>query len=136
MRRALLVVVALVAMSVAAWAQPVINPTVVEFTASADHAAITSYEVGWFVIGSTDPVSTNDIGKPVPDSIVGCGTPPNPVPPPCVQIPVGALVTVLPFNEYVARVRVQAFGISYEWSEVSNPFRRVPRTPGAPAVKK
>jgi len=46
-------------------AQNPVNPTGFEFT-SPDHPIVTSYDLGFFLLGAAQPVSTIDIGKPVP----------------------------------------------------------------------
>lgn len=98
------------------------NPTGAEFTASPDHATITSYEIGWFLGGATSPVSTVDLGKPTPNASNVCTVVINVMP--------------LPFNEYTAKVRAKAGTVYSEWSDPSNPFQRVPGRPGGPVVKK
>jgi len=55
-------------------AQSLPNPGRAEFTASADHTAITSYEIGWFLGAAVAPVSTVDVGKPTPDTVTGCAS--------------------------------------------------------------
>lgn len=42
-----------------------VNPVGYEFT-SADHPIVTSYEIGIFLLGAQQPVSSADIGKPTP----------------------------------------------------------------------
>jgi hypothetical protein len=44
---------------------PPANPTKAEFS-SPDHAVITRYDFGIFLLGATAPTSTVDIGKPAP----------------------------------------------------------------------
>jgi hypothetical protein len=104
------------------FAQALPNPTGATFTASPDHAAISSYEIAWFFVGGTDPVSTTDLGKPTPDALNTCTVVINVMP--------------LAFNEYVAKVRAKAGTVASEWSLPSNTFQRVPGKPGGPTVKK
>ena len=109
-------------------AQNLPNPRLAEWTASIDHATITSYELGFFLAGATSPVSIVDAGKPGVDIVVGCSAPT-----PCIQY----IINVMPlaFNEYTAKVRAKA-GILYsEWSDSSNPFQRVPGKPGKIIIK-
>lgn len=71
-------VVWLLALAGPAWAQtpPVLNPTGVEFTPSADHdvmldgstPAVTTYLLEVFAAGATAPTLTHDLGKGAPDS--------------------------------------------------------------------
>jgi hypothetical protein len=112
----------------AASAQNLNNPGTGEFTASPDHAAISQYEIGWFLIGGTSPVSVLDIGKPTPDTIPGCSAPS-----PCIQFTFN--VMPLPFNQYVAKVRGKAGEVYSDWSDPSNVFYRVPGKPGKPVIK-
>lgn len=54
----------------ALWASPAaaqnpVNPTAFEFT-SSDHPIVTGYDLGFFLLGAQQPVSTIDIGKPIP----------------------------------------------------------------------
>ena len=51
------VIVWVVGMATSAWAQPVVNPTTVQFS-SADHARLSQYELGYFASGAADPIST------------------------------------------------------------------------------
>jgi hypothetical protein len=117
------VVLVLAFLALANWAssQTVTNPTKAEFTASADHATITLYEIAWFT-GATQVGTVVDIGKPTPDANQLC------------------LVTIntqpLPFATYTAKVRAKAGTVYSEWSLASNPFDRVPAAPGSPTVKK
>ena len=63
MRRGVLGLVGVLLMATSAWAQPVTNPTSVAFTASADHALVTAYEVGYFAVGASAPVQTTSVAK-------------------------------------------------------------------------
>jgi len=55
---------------------PVINPRIVEFDPSADHAAVSAegqplvsrYDLQIFLQGATQPVTTASLGKPAPDA--------------------------------------------------------------------
>jgi len=55
-------------------AQTVLNPRIVEFVPSADHAALTSdnqpmvtrYDLGFYLVGATAPFQVIDLGKPTP----------------------------------------------------------------------
>jgi hypothetical protein len=105
-----------------AFAQALPNPTGATFTASPDHASISSYEIAWFLVGAVDPVSTTDLGKPTPDALNVCTVVINVMP--------------LAFNEYVAKIRAKAGTVASEWSDASNRFQRVPGKPGGPTVKK
>jgi len=119
-----LVVVALLACSAVALAQPPLkNPGHAEFTASEDHAAIDKYVLGYFVAGATAPLMEVDLAKPTPDA----------------QQLVSVVISARPlgFGTYVARVKAVAGSLSSEWTEASNAFERVPfPPPGSPAVKK
>lgn len=115
------IVIALVMGVSPALAQTVRNPTKVEFTPSPDHAQVTSYEIGWFLGAATDPVSTVDLAKPIPDAANLCTAVINVMP--------------LPFNEYTAKIRAKAGTVASEWSLASNPFQRVPGPPAKPVVK-
>lgn len=56
-------------------AQPVINPTAVEFIKSPDHdvmldtytPAVTEYNLEIYIVGATAPMMTHPLGKPTPD---------------------------------------------------------------------
>jgi len=104
-----------------ATAQAVKNPSGAEFTSSVDHLVITSYEIGWFLIGAPEPVSMVNIGKPAPDGSNRC----------VVQINVMPLA----FNDYVAKIRAYAGTLVSDWSEASNIFQRVPGPPSKLVVK-
>lgn len=113
-----LVVLALAA--VAAAQTPVRNPTTVQFTASADHATLTRYEIGWFA-GGVDPVQVGDLGKPTPDgnNLVSHALP---------SYPLG--------TTYTAKVRAYAGTVAGDWSADSNPFYRTPLPPAGQVVIK
>lgn len=99
-------------------AQTVRNPTVVEFTVSADHAAVTRYEFGFF-LGGAEPVQTSDLGKCTPNAQSVC-----------VQslptYPIGAT--------YTAKLRAYVDTVSGDWSAASNPFLRTPAPIPVPPV--
>jgi len=106
-----------------AFAQKPVNPSVVTFTPSPDHAQITTYTIGYFLPGAAEPVQTaTDIGKPVPDAQNTCTVPINTQP-----VPFGL--------DYVARIKAFAAGIASDWSEPSNFFDRKPGPPSKPVVK-
>jgi hypothetical protein len=121
MQRIALVFVCLFAFAVAASAQAVINPGHVEYTASADHAALTKYVIGYFLPGATNPVQEADLA---------------------IVAPVGGIVTQvinatpLTFGTYTAKLKAVAGAVVGEWSLPSNDFVRAPLPPAAPAVRK
>lgn len=125
MRRRMVVFLVVCGVSLAspASAQSVVNPTTVTFTASVDHADISSYAIGYFAAGATAPVQEVDLGKPTP----GTGG----------VISVGIVVKPLGWvTGYTVRVKaVAGSGIVSEWSSDSNPFSRQPGKPGGPVVK-
>jgi hypothetical protein len=55
-------------------AQPVVNPTTAEFDPSPDHnatlsdgsAAVSRYDLGFYLVGAASPVQVNSLGKPAP----------------------------------------------------------------------
>jgi hypothetical protein len=126
-----LVIAALCVPSLARAQTVAINPQTVEFTASADHAAlsldgspmVTRYEIRMYVeatpLGSA--IATQDLGKPTPD-----GT--NKI---SVTNPVW-FAGLTPRTRYVAKVA--AIGNSGEGlSTISNPFGNVP-APASPTA--
>ena len=124
MRRPFLAALAacvLIVAAPAAGAQTVTNPTGVTFTASADHATVTGYSLGFFATGATTPTQEVTLGKGTPDA----------------QQTITAAIDSKPlgFGTYTARVRAVAGSLSSPWSADSNPFSRVPVTPGVPAVR-
>lgn len=124
MKRLLLVVLVFVLIGFvsAASAQTVKNPSVATFTASADHASITKYTIGYFLPGAVEPVTTSDLGKPTPDASNTCT----------------ATLNVMPLTfaaNYTAKVKAIAGTAESYWSEASNPFERAPGPPSKPAVK-
>jgi hypothetical protein len=105
-----------------ATAQTIRNPSAATFTASPDHAQISSYTIGYFLPGATDPVQTADLGKPTPDATQTCSVTLNVMP-----LTFGAA--------YVAKVKAVAGTVASDWSTPSNPFDRVPGPPSKPVVK-
>ena len=107
--------------AVAVEAQTVRNPTQVVWTPSADHASVTSYQMGFFLAGATDPVQSADLGKPTPNAQNECvATLPS--------YPIG--------TTYMAKLRAFAGAVSSDWSAESNPFYRAPAPiPAAPVVR-
>lgn len=99
-----------------------VNPREGTFTASADHALIEEYVIGFFRPGTTTPALTQFIGKPAPDATNTCTFTFN-------SQPLGFGV------DYVARVKAVAGGAESPWSEVSNPFDRVPGPPARVVIK-
>lgn len=104
-------------------AQSVMNPSVVTFN-SPDHDQVTKYELGFFLLGATDPVQIVDIGKP------GCA-------PGGVDCSAQLPSRPVPINQvYVAKAR--AVGASpalvSPWSEQSNDFGYAPFQPSRPVV--
>lgn len=98
------------------------NPREGTFTASADHAALDKYVIGFFAPGATSPVQTQDIGKPVPDGTSTCTFTFN-------SQPIGFGV------DYTAKVKAVAGTAESEWSLASNFFDRVPGPPGKPVIR-
>ena len=107
-------------------AQHTLNPTSVEFTASADHAgiladgqpAVTRYQLEIYIKDAPAPLTTVDLGKPTPDTVNRVSV----IPTVLIGLPVG--------QTYVARVT--AIGPGGEGrSEPSNDFSRsdAPRAP-------
>jgi hypothetical protein len=69
------ILLVLLSTSVANAQSVILNPTKVQFTASADHSItvggvplVERYELRHYVIGSSTPVSVVNIGKPTPDA--------------------------------------------------------------------
>ena len=118
----LAVVAALVLFPAIGSAQTLKNPSAGECTASADHAQITKYIIGYFLPGATDPVQTADLGKPTPDA----------------QNVIRFTINVMPLTfgaAYIAKVKAIAGTAESVWSEASNPFDRAPGPPSKPVVK-
>lgn len=106
---------------------PVVNPTTVEFTASADHASLTSYELRIVVVSApTVIVSKQNLGKPTPvANLISLALNPTPA------LPQSSTVQYLAF---VAAISPAGEGVS----AASNPFivAAPPAAPGTPVVKK
>lgn len=58
LRIAAVVCVGLLGCASTGQAQAIANPSTVTFTPSADHALVSAYELGYFAVGATDPVSS------------------------------------------------------------------------------
>jgi hypothetical protein len=98
------------------------NPREGTFSASPDHAQLDRYVLGFFLPGAASPVQTQDIGKPTPDGSGVCTFTFNSQP--------------LTFGvDYVAKVKSVAGAAESGWSEASNPFDRVPGSPGKPVIR-
>ena len=137
MRRAIILAACLVAfMAVPAAAQTVVtNPTMVTFTASADHSAfsldgitplVAKYEVRVSLATDGVVITVLDLGKPIPDA-QNTITAANPV----------WWAALTPKTRFVARVA--AIGPTGEGvSDPSGPFGNVgpPAKPGVPTPKK
>lgn len=109
----LAVLAAVLMLPAAAQAQaPIPNPTGAEWDPSPDHATITSYELGYYLAGATDPVQTVDLGKPTPGADGKCRAAIN--------------VRPLGFGVYTARIKAKAGAVGSVWSDPSNPFERTP----------
>jgi hypothetical protein len=122
MKQVVLIFVILLTFAVAVSAQTIRNPSVCTFTASVDHAQITSYTIGYFLPGATDPVQTADLGKPTPDA----------------TSTITSTLNVMPLTfgaAYIAKVKAVAGAVASDWSTPSNPFDRVPGPPSKPVVK-
>ena len=133
MNKMLLSISLVLLMTGAANAQSVIlNPTKVQFTASADHsitiggvALVERYELRHYVVGSTTPVSVVNMGKPTPDALNT----------------IVFTFAALPFStttQYFARVVAigsTGEGVSANSSETYF-FAGSPGSPGTVAVKK
>lgn len=97
------------------------NPTAVQFTASADHAAIDSYELDILRPDST-VLQTLNLSKPTPDATNTITAPINVQP-------------VAFANGYTVRVRAKA-GTAVSTDALSlNKFNRVPGAPSRPTIK-
>ena len=120
--RTLVAVCVCLLLAASASAQNVVNPTKVEFTASADHAVLTSYVLGHFLPGATDPMQEVDLGKPTPDAAQLCVVTLNTRP-----ISFGL--------SYTARIKSVAGAVVGEWSAASNAWDRRPGKTGDPVVK-
>lgn len=120
-RPLILACVALCAGIGSASAQTVRNPTQVVWTPSVDHAAVTSYRMGWFIDGATEPVQQADLGKPAPNAQNEC---------------IAAIPSYPIGITYVAKLVAVAGSVTSDWSAASNPFLRTPAPPpSAPVVR-
>lgn len=106
----------------------VLNPRVLEYDVSADHAgtlptgepAVARYEARWYAAGATAPLTVTDLAKPAPTT----GT--------RVRLDLTSVIGSIPIGTGYT-VRVVAIGPSGEGvSEASNPFARV--SPPLPAT--
>lgn len=61
----LLLAIVLLLVPVFVNAQPILNPSLVIFTPSTDHAAVSAYEFGYFAIGATAPIQVASLPKTV-----------------------------------------------------------------------
>jgi hypothetical protein len=105
-------------------AQSVTNPTKVEYTPSVDHAQLTKYVLGFFLVGATNPVQTVDLPIVAPD---GTGKVTQTMP-----------FASLGFGVYVVKLNSVAVvsGVTMEsgWSDPSNEGVRAPLATPAPRV--
>jgi hypothetical protein len=101
-------------------AQTVRNPTVVEWTVSADHAQVTRYEMGFFLGTATEPVQSGDLGTCTPDAQQKCT---KSLP----SYPIG--------STYNAKVRAYGGTVVGDWSPASNEFYRTPLVTLPPVVR-
>ena len=90
------------------------NPTKASFVVSPDHAVITHYELGFWVQGATDPMQVSNIGTGTPNEL-------NILELPLPNYPLG--------YTFEGRIRACIGALVSDWSEVSNPFGRSPRSP-------
>lgn len=102
-------------------AQDVDNPSGVQFTISADHAAIDSYELDILRPDGT-VLQTLNLGKPTPDANGTVVAPLNVQP---VAFGVG----------YTVRVRAKAGTATSDYANSLNKFNRVPGGPSKVVVK-
>ena len=109
-------------LAASASAQNVRNPSVAQWTASLDHAQVTSYVIAFYLPGATDPVQEVDLGKPTPDATQTCAANINTMP---LTFGVG----------YTAKMKAVATGVASDWSMPSNTFDRVPGPPSKAVVK-
>ncbi len=126
--RLLALALLLVVVPLAAQEPVVINPTLVTFTASSDHALVDHYDLTVYTSGTTfATVYTRSLGKPTPD---GANT---------ISIPLTAITGLLALTKnqaYTATVSaVNSVGAGV--STPSNPFafHDPPAGPGRPVFK-
>ena len=113
---------ALLGLASAASAQNIVNAREVQFTASLDHAVLTSYVLGHFMPGATEPMQEVSLGLPTPDAAQVIVTAINTRP---ISFGIG----------YTVRVKSVAGAVVGEWSAPSNPWDRRPGKAGDPLVK-
>jgi len=113
-------------------AQTVINPTLVEFDPSADHARVfeglplvDKYTLEIYLAGAAAPITTADLGKPTPEQDGKIRATPT------------VFATVPIAQRLEARVLVSGSG-GQSRSGVSNPFGRLgpPAAEMVPAIKR
>lgn len=97
------------------------NPSAVQFTASADHAAVDSYELDILRPDGT-VLQTLNLGKPTPDATNTCTAPINVQP---VTFATG----------YAVRVRAKSGTAVSEYGVSENKFNRVPGSPTKVTIK-
>ena len=90
------------------------NPTKAQFVVSPDHAVVTHYELGFYAEGAAEPMQISNIGTAV-------AAPGQTIELPLPNYPIGYTFT--------ARIRACIGTLVSDWSEVSNPFGRSPRSP-------
>ena len=124
-RWGLIVAVVLTALTLllgmASWAgaQPVTNPTKVIFTASADHALVDAYTLGYFAVGAPAPTQQATIAK---GDLTQVG--------PDYQFTFPRLL----FGTYVVKLRACAATSCSEWAEADRQAAILPFPPVAPRV--
>ena len=131
MRRVLFALVILFAPLSVSAQTVTLNPTKVEYTASADHAAllgtvpvVSRYQFDAVAMNPLGAIAiSRDLGKPTPDTVTGCAAPV-----PCISVVVAELATLTPNRTYTATVSAIGPGGTAP-SGASNPFAK----PGAPA---
>jgi hypothetical protein len=97
------------------------NPSAVQFTASADHASVDSYELDILRPDGT-VLQTLNLGKPTPDATNTCTAPMN--------------VQPIAFaSGYTVRVRAKAGTAVSDYAVSLNKFNRVPGSPTKVLVK-
>jgi hypothetical protein len=98
------------------------NPGRVEYDPSVDHAQLTKYVLGFFLVGATSPVQTADLPVVAPG-------------------PDGKVLQAMPFaslgfGRYYVQIKPVAGPIEGEWSTPSNEGVRGPLPASGLAVKK
>jgi len=118
-----------------------LNPTKVDFQASADHnvtnaltgqPTVVSYEFSAVAPNSLGAIAiTRTLGKPAPDTVTGCAAAS-----PCISVTIPEFATITQNVLYTATITAVGTTGSTP-SPVSNPFGRVgpPAAPGKPTVK-